>query len=108
MEYDLAFTGLNHSEMKNALINAVVKVSYVEDNWSTKIEVIEATIEALSNIEEKASYFYSFFTKKTASKADFAQQLAIELEDVFTGRPIELKAMLPKYVVNAIEYVAGA
>lgn len=108
LEYDLAFTGLNHIEMKIALINAVVKVSYVEDNWIAKIKVIETAIEALPTIEEKASYFYSFFTNKTASKADFAQQLAIELEDNFTGKAIQLKAMLPKYVVNAIEYVAGA
>ncbi|KOP68470.1 hypothetical protein AMS62_26930 [Bacillus sp. FJAT-18019] len=108
LEYDLAFAGLNHIEMKKALIKALVKVSYVKDNWSVKMKGIEVDIEALPTTQEKASYFYRFFTKKTASKADFAQQFAIELEDVFTGKPTELTAMLPKYVVDAIEYVAGA
>lgn len=107
LEYDLAFAGLSHIEMKEALIKAVVKVSYAKKNWDAKTKEFKTTIEALPTIEEKSSYFYRFFTKKIASKADFAQQFAFELEEAFTGKSTELKAMLPKYVVDAIEYVAG-
>lgn len=106
LEYDLAFAGLGHAEMKNALIESLVKVSYVDQNWETKTKEIKTTIEALHTTEEKASYFYSFFTKKKASKADFAQQFAFKLEKIFSGKAAELKKLLPKYLVNAIEYVA--
>ena len=63
-------------------------------------------MDELSNIEEMASLFYSFFTSKKASKADFAQQLAYDLEQNFKNRPDELKSKLPEYLVQAIEYVA--
>lgn len=107
LEYDLAYVGLQHDEMKAALIKAVVKVSYVEKNWDSKLKSITADIAALSTLEEKSSYFYKFFTKKTASKADFAQQLAFELEETFAGKSDKLRKALPTYLVNAIEYVAG-
>lgn len=107
LEYDLAFAGLSHDEMKSALVKAIVKVSYAKQNWQAKTKDITANIEALPTSEEKSSYFYKFFAKKTTSKADFAQQFAFELEDAFTERTNELKAMLPKYLVDAIEYVAG-
>ena len=103
----LAYAGLHHKEMKEALIKAVTKVSYVDKNWDAKIKSITADIDALSTIEEKSSYFYKFFAKKTASKADFAQQLSFELEETFTGKSDELRKMLPTYLVNAIKYVAG-
>lgn len=107
LEYDLAFAGLSHDEMKDTLVKGLVKVSYAKQNWDAKIKDIKAIIEALPTHEEKSSYFYKFFAKKTASKADFAQQFAFELEDTFMGKTNELKAMLPKYLVDAIEYVAG-
>jgi putative ATP-dependent endonuclease of OLD family len=107
LEYDLAFEGFRHQEMKKALINALIKVSYDKQNWDKKIKEITTTIDSISVIEEKASQFYRFFAKKTTSKADFAQQLAFELEKIFTGRAPELKSELPKYLVDAIEYVAG-
>lgn len=107
LEYDLAFVGLYHDKMKEALIKAVAKVSYVEHNWDAKIKSITTNINALITPEEKSSYFYSFFAKKTASKADFAQQFAFELEETFAGKPDELRKALPTYLVNAIEYVAG-
>ena len=107
LEYDLAFTGLRHNKLQEALIKALVKVSYAKQNWDTKNKDIMATIKELPTPEDKSSYFYNFFAKKTASKADFAQQFALELEDTFTGNASELKSMLPYYIVEAIEYVAG-
>lgn len=107
LEYDLAFSGLKHKEMEEVLIKALTKVSYAKENWIAKIKEIQDIIEALPTDEEKSSYFYKFFAKKTASKADFAQQFALELEETFTEKRTELREMLPKYVVDAIEYVAG-
>ena len=49
-------------------------------------------------------YFYSYFTSKKASKADFAQQFAIALEEAYTEKADELKKVIPDYLVNAIEY----
>ena len=107
LEYDLAFIGLQHDEMKEALIKTIVKVSYVEQNWDSKIKSITTKIDALTTIEEKSSYFYSFFAKKTTSKADFAQQFAFELEETFTVKSVKLRNALPTYLVDAIKYVAG-
>ena len=36
LEYDLAFAGLSHTEMKNALIESLVKVSYVDQKLEYK------------------------------------------------------------------------
>lgn len=107
LEYDLAFAGLSHSKMQEALIRALVKVSYAKQNWDKKTDDIKTAIKALPTLEDRSSYFYKYFAKKTASKADFAQQFAFELEDAFTGNVSELKSMLPSYLVDAIEYVAG-
>ncbi|BFL10995.1 AAA family ATPase [[Clostridium] hylemonae] len=106
LEYDLAYAGLLDDDMKNILINALMKVSYVAKNITTKTKEFVESMDELSNIEEMASLFYSFFTSKKASKADFAQQLAYDLEQNFKNRPDELKSKLPEYLVQAIEYVA--
>jgi len=105
LEYDLAFAGLQYTNMKGALIKAIVKVSYVEKNWVDKIKSITADIDKLPTLEEKSSYFYNFFAGKIASKADFAQQFAFELEETFTGKLEELNEALPSYLVEAIKYV---
>ncbi|PRR76607.1 ATP-dependent nuclease [Clostridium thermopalmarium] len=105
LEYDLAFVGLKHNDMQAILIDSLVKVSYARQNWTDKTKEVKDTIEALGTIEEKASHFYSFFTKKKASKADFAQQLAFELEESFSNKGDDLKEILPKYLLDAIEYV---
>ena len=86
--------------MKGALIKAIVKVSYVEKNWVDKIKSITADIDKLPTLEEKSSYFYNFFAGKIASKADFAQQFAFELEETFTGKLEELNEALPSYLVE--------
>lgn len=105
LEYDLAFTGLVHHEMKKALIKALIQVSYARTNWENKIKTVTEKIDRLKTIEEKASYFYSFFSKNTTSKADFAQQLSFELEASYSGHAVELEQVLPLYLVNAIKYV---
>lgn len=106
LEYDLAYIGLEYEDMKDILLDALMKVSYVEANRDKKkIELIEL-MDSCATIEEKASHFYSFFTYKKASKADFAQQLAYDLEKKYTGKGSELKDKIPEYIVKAIEYVA--
>lgn len=104
LEYDLAYIGLQDQEMKDVLIEAVIKVSYVEKNRITKKSEFVTKLNALASVEEKASYFYSFFTSKKASKADFAQELAVALEKKYINKAAELQKVLPKYLVSAIVY----
>lgn len=105
LEYDLAYAGLKKQKMSDILINALVKVSYVPKNQSTKAQEIKQVIKSYVSDEEKASYFYSFFVKKTTSKAEFAQQLAFDLEANFKDSTTELETMLPKYLMDAIKHV---
>ena len=55
-------------------------------------------------ILKKASCFYSYFTSKKASKADFAQELAVSLEKKYIDRGEDLQKVLPEYLVKAILY----
>lgn len=91
LEYDLAYVGLQDDEMKEILIDALMRVSYVQKNRKDKKKELETTLNSCKTMEEKASYFYSFFTSKKASKADFAQQLANDLEQKYTGKSDELR-----------------
>lgn len=104
LEYDLAYIGLQDEEMKDILIEAVIKVSYVEKNRASKKSELLTQLNALTSVEEKASYFYSYFTSKKASKADFAQELAVALEKKYMNKAAELQMVLPKYLVSAIVY----
>ena len=106
LEYDLAYIGLHDEDMKDILIDALMKVSYVESNREKMKNELNKLMESCETIEEKATHFYSFFTSKRASKADFAQQLAYDLEKKYMGKASELKNKIPKYLVKAIEYVA--
>lgn len=105
LEYDLAYLGLNNKDMTEALLEALVKTSYIEKNRSRRQATIKKRLNEFETMEEKASYFYSFFAKNITSKADFAQQLAYELEEKYSGKANELRQILPKYLVGAIEYV---
>lgn len=104
LEYDLAYEGLQNGDMKEVLINSLIKVSYVDKNRTSKKTELVNNLNKYQTIEEKASYFYSYFTSKKASKADFAQQFAIELENNYIGKADELKKVIPDYLVSAIEY----
>ena len=105
LEYDLAYYGLNNVTMKDFLIRAIVKTTYAQVNWESKITEISKALDTQASIEEKASCFYSFFAKGNTSKAEFSQQLALELETDFYGTEEKLKDLLPPYIVNAILFV---
>ena len=105
LEYDLAYYGLNNVTMKDFLIRAIVKTTYAQVNWESKITEISKALDTQASIEEKASCFYSFFAKGNTSKAEFSQQLALELETDFSGTEEKLKDLLPPYIVNAILFV---
>lgn len=104
LEYDLAYKGLQNKDMKEVLINSLIKVSYAPQNRTNKKNELIDDLKKCQTIEEQASYFYSYFTSKKASKADFAQQFAFELEKNYTGKADALKKTIPGYLVSAIEY----
>ena len=105
LEYDLAYKGFQNKDMKEVLINSLIKVSYAPQNRTNKKDKLIADLNKYPTFEEQASYFYSYFTSKKASKADFAQQFAFELEKNYTGKADALKEATPDYLVSAIEYV---
>lgn len=105
LEYDLAYKGLRDEEMKNVLISSLIKANYAEKNRQKKFDEMIDILKKYNTLEEKASYFYKYFRSNRTSKAVFAQQLALELEEKYNNRPEYLKKVLPEYLVNAIEYV---
>jgi len=108
LEYDLAYKGLVDDGMREILVDSLVKVIYKPDNQEKMKADITTRIGKLTSEEEKASFFYAYFKKEQASKADFAQQLAISLEKKYKDGVTELRAVLPPYLVAAIDYaVAG-
>ena len=106
LEYDLAYSGLLDETMEQTLVTAIARLSSNED-WETKRDGIAREIRQIQGREEKASYFYSFFTRGGISKAEFSQELAFELEAKFFGKSAELEKVLPAYLVEAIKYVTG-
>lgn len=75
LEYELAYIGLQNEEMKDVLINSLMKVSYVKAYIEKETKEFNKKLNEYETIEERASYYYSFFASKKASKAEFAQQL---------------------------------
>lgn len=106
LEYDLAYSGLPNETMGQTLITAVAKI-YSPKDWETEKDIIANQIRQLQDGEEMASYFYSFFTQSGISKAEFSQELALELEAQFVEKAAELEKVLPAYLVEAIKYVTG-
>lgn len=105
LEYDLAYKGLTDRTKKPLLIASLINVSYDDKNRKTKLDELERKLASYSSIEEKASLFYSYFTSKKASKADFAQELAISIEREYNKCSDSLINALPNYLVKAIIYV---
>lgn len=99
-EYDLAYAGL-----WDEIIEAIVRVNYVEDNRESQKNAIAAKISGFNSPEQKASYLYSFFSKDNVSKAEVAQQLADILEQKYAEAKDDLLAKLPAYILGAINYV---
>ena len=108
LEYDLAFYGLQDPKMKDILIETLIFVSYKPENRDKKKLDLIATLDAAASMEEKAAHFYSFFTSKKASKADFAQRLAYNLCNNSSMTSAELKDAVPPYLHQAIEFVVGS
>ena len=108
LEYDLAFYGLQYQKMKDILIDTLIFVSYIPQNREKYKAQLIATLDSAATIEEKAAHFYSFFTSKKASKADFAQRLAYNLCKNSSMTPSELQEAIPPYLYQAIEYVVGS
>ena len=92
--------------MKQPLVAAIVKTHFEKD-WETRQAEITAELDQFQDDKTRASHFYSFFTHYGVSKAEFAQVLASELEIRFAEKPDDLRTALPKYLVDAIEYVTG-
>ena len=107
LEYDLAYYGLSHEKMREALIESLVKTHYAESTRDKQKLDLQEKLDEFDSDEKKASYFYSYFSRKNTSKADFAQILSIELEKHFLGKETELEKSLPPYIVSAIRYVSG-
>lgn len=106
LEYDLAYEGLQDIEMTKILTTSLINVSYKPINRDKKNEELNNKLDGYETIEEKASYFYSYFTSKKASKADFAQELSINLEKKYSDKDSnEIARVVPKYLVKAIKYV---
>lgn len=105
LEYDLLLSSLGSEKLKDIMIDSVIKASYKPKNHDKKKKELEELLREASSDEEKAAYFYSYFTSGKTSKADFAQQLAVELESNYKVGSTELADSLPSYLKEAIYYV---
>lgn len=108
LEYDLAYCGLEED-----VLLAIAETKYMNSKTPRKetakslfISKASKKLESYATREEKASYLYSFFSRKDVYKAEFSQQLAFMLYEKYAnGRGNELLKKLPKYLVDAIGYV---
>ena len=109
LEYELAANGLGEEMLKTIATMLAEKIQDKEKNEEKKAELLEKYTKEYNeyqNKEAKASYVYSFFSHKLVSKAEFAQQFSFDLENIFKGKQVEeIVAVLPNYLVKAIEYV---
>lgn len=109
LEYELAANGLGEEMLETIATMLAEKIQDKEKNEEKKAELLEKYTKEYNeyqNKEAKASYVYSFFSHKLVSKAEFAQQFSFDLENIFKGKQVEeIVAVLPNYLVKAIEYV---
>lgn len=109
LEYELAANGLGEEMLQTIATMLAEKIQDKEKNEEKKAELLEKYTKEYNeyqNKEAKASYVYSFFSHKLVSKAEFAQQFSFDLENIFKGKQVEeIVAVLPNYLVKAIEYV---
>lgn len=108
LEYNLAYCGFQDDNMQKILIYSLAKVDSRKKSYEAKIKELDKELSLYKNIEEKAAIFYRYFKTNNASKAEFAQELAANLEEHYADKPEEIKNVLPKYLVEAIEYVTEA
>lgn len=96
-EYDLAYAGL-----ADELIKAISD-TYVEQDQKEKD--IKTVYEKYPSPEGKSAYLYIFFSNNRVSKAEVAQYLSFILEEKYSQDSSALRNKLPRYIVDAIEYV---
>ena len=93
------------------MLNTISKIRAKELKECMPEDLLSDYIKEYNNYvtdEEKASYVYFVFSHKTISKAEFAQQFAIDLEEKYLNyKSNNLNELLPKYLVEAIEYVTS-
>ena len=104
LEYDLAYVGLQDDVMKKILIDSLITAGYVPKNIENKKIEFEEGFHQYQTMEEKAAFFYSYFTSKKVSKAHFSQVFALKLEKEYTGKADALRTVIPSYLIEAIEY----
>lgn len=116
LEYDLAMSGLS----KDVWVAASLALAdeQIHQGRQTESDVIAAAVNSydqdLASLpdDERACKIFSLFDVRGASKAIAAQRLAARLKDrLETDQSINaetLRAALPAYIVEAIDYVTGA
>ena len=115
LEYDLAHAGLGRElflaialakkddDIASEMVKAIGVVRQALKDWKTFAE------EAMPD-DERASRIYAPLAKGTVSKSVTAQYLSRILARTgqnHVRKPAEWKAVLPDYIVNAIEYVTA-
>ena len=114
LEYDMAMSGL-----LDDMINPLADLYYEdaleqepEENREAKRNefraIMKSEIMSCASTEARAATLQSYFTKNYVSKAEFAQLLAVVLENEYSGNSEKtnvLKAKLPEYLKDAIFYV---
>lgn len=101
LEYDLFYYGLKNQKAKGIFFSSIAKsCGFSNEEMKDIIEIVEK----LTTIEDQASFLYSYFLSGKISKAVFAQNLSIELDNNYTIEDPELRSFLPPYLVAAIEY----
>lgn len=104
LEYDLVLSSWANDAMRKALTNALFQATGIQPK--TQTEWLE-TFDNAENSECRAVLFYKHVRRH---KAEFANYLANELEQLIniddSGLTLYRK-FIPAYLVNAIEYVTG-
>ena len=104
LEYELAVSGLAPD-----MLTTIAKMHARELKEKTEDDLIKeynTKYQSYKNLEEKASFVYSFFSKNIISKAEFAQEFAFVFEDKCkTLESDNIRKLIPDYLVSAIEYV---
>ena len=116
LEYDLAFCGLAEQVHKAAILAKNDESLNKGKKQRNKVEALAerafsfVQISAGQDKEVLCSHIYKLFHSKDASKAITAQYLAEILSAEFPSGALNaslLRSRLPKYIVDAIDYVTG-
>lgn len=107
LEYELAISGLAMD-----MLNVIAEMRAMELKESDKEKLLKkytGEYDTYNTEEEKASYIYSFFSKKYISKAEFAQYFSVYIEEKYIDKEDnQMEENFPKYLIDAIKYVTSA